>query len=47
MGVNWYPNTVFKFQLDFQNVDVNRLSAPGAQIGENAKIYTLRSQFAF
>ena len=47
VGINWYPNTVFKFQLDFQNVDVNRLSAPGAQIGENAKIYTLRSQFAF
>lgn len=47
VGLNWYPNTVFKFQLDFQNVDVNRLSATGSQIGENVKIYTLRSQFAF
>ena len=47
VGINWYPNPVFKFQLDFQNVDVNRLSAPGLQVGENAKIYTLRSQFAF
>ncbi len=46
-GINWYPNTVFKFQLDFQNVDVDRLSATGAQIGQNVKIYTLRSQFAF
>jgi phosphate-selective porin OprO/OprP len=47
VGLNWYPNAVFKFQLDFQNVDVNRLSAAGVQIGENVKIYTLRSQFAF
>ena len=47
VGLNWYPNSVFKFQLDFQNVDVSRLSATGAQAGENAKIYTLRSQFAF
>ncbi len=47
VGINWYPNSVFKFQLDYQNVDVNKLSGAGAQIGENAKIYTLRSQFAF
>ena len=47
VGLNWYPNAVFKFLLDFQNVDVTRLSSTGAQIGENAKIYTLRSQFAF
>ena len=47
VGINWYPNTVFKFQLDFQNVDVDRLGPTGLQIGENAKIYTLRSQFAF
>ena len=47
VGINWYPNPVFKFQLDFQNVDVNRLGATGLNVGENAKIYTLRSQFAF
>ncbi|HEY5410001.1 MAG TPA: porin [Caulobacteraceae bacterium] len=47
VGINWYPNPVFKFLLDFQNADVDRLSATGAQIGENVKIYTLRSQFAF
>ena len=47
VGLNWYPNSVFKFQLDFQNVDVSRLSATGGSLSENAKIYTLRSQFAF
>ncbi len=47
VGINWYPNTVFKFQLDFQNVDVDRLGPTGLQTGENAKIYTLRSQFQF
>ncbi len=47
VGINWYPNPVFKFQLDFQNVDVDRLGATGLQVGENVKIYTLRSQFAF
>ncbi len=47
VGINWYPNSVFKFQLDFQNVDVDRLGATGLQVGENVKIYTLRSQFQF
>ena len=47
VGINWYPNPVFKFQLDFQNVDVDRLGATGLPVGENVKIYSLRSQFQF
>ena len=46
-GINWYPNPVVRFLFDFQNVNVDRLSATGASIGENVKIYTVRSQFAF
>ena len=38
---------VFRFLLDYQWVDVDRLNAAGAQIGQDAEIVSLRSQFAF
>ena len=47
VGINWYPNNVVRFLFDFQNVDVSRLDKTGADIGENVKVYSFRSQFAF
>ena len=46
-GVNWYPNSVFRFQAQYQHIDVDRLNATGAQAGEDANVVSLRSQFAF
>src|SRR5439155_22654317 len=34
VGVNWYLNPDIRFMLDYQHVDVNRLNAAGAQIGQ-------------
>ena len=47
VGINWYPNNVVRFLLDFQNIDVSKLSAPGLPVGETVKVYSFRSQFAF
>jgi phosphate-selective porin OprO/OprP len=54
-GVNWYPNTFFRFMLDYQDVQIRRLSPSattfqtpaGAQIGQHYHVIMLRTQFAF
>ncbi|MBU1378637.1 MAG: OprO/OprP family phosphate-selective porin [Alphaproteobacteria bacterium] len=47
VGLNWYPNAVYRFQAQFQHVDVDRLSATGVQVGEDVDIVSVRSQVAF
>jgi len=55
VGLNWYPNQVFHFMLDFDHVEVGRLSPNaavyatpvGAQIGQTYNVIAVRSQAAF
>ena len=54
-GLNWYPNSVVRFMLDYQDVRVDRLSPSattfltpaGAQVGQRYHAVSFRSQFAF
>ena len=54
-GVNWYPNSVVRFMLDYQHVRIERLSPSaatfltpnGAQVGQTYHAISFRSQFAF
>ena len=54
-GVNWYPNNVVRFMLDYQHVKVSRLSPnaavfqtpAGAQIGQSYDALSFRAQFGF
>lgn len=54
-GLNWYPNNVVRFMLDYQHVRIDRLSPSasaystpaGAQIGQTYNAVALRSQVAF
>ena len=47
VGLNWYPNSVVRFLLDYQWADVKRLSAAGADVGEEVNVISFRSQYAF
>jgi phosphate-selective porin OprO/OprP len=47
VGLNWYPNSVIRFLLDYQWVNVDRLNAAGADIGSSVHTLSFRSQFAF
>ncbi|HET6472054.1 MAG TPA: porin, partial [Pseudomonadales bacterium] len=46
-GLNWYINNVIKAQLNYQYVDVNRLTAAGARLGQDVDQISMRWQFAF
>jgi phosphate-selective porin OprO/OprP len=55
IALNWYPNTVLKFMLQFQNVQISRIgtntvavsSIADADIGQNFQTVAFRSQIAF
>ncbi|MDB5424855.1 MAG: oprO [Phenylobacterium sp.] len=47
VGLNWYPNSVVRFLLDYQWADVKRLNAAGADIGEDVNVVSFRTQYAF
>jgi len=47
VGLNWYPNSVVRFLLDYQWADVKRLNAAGANIGEDLNVVSFRTQYAF
>jgi phosphate-selective porin OprO and OprP len=58
LGLNWYPNNVIRFILDYQWVEIDRLDPEssaivtpvpglGAQIGQDFEAISLRSQVAF
>lgn len=55
VGLNWYPNGITRFMLDYANVKIDRLSPNattyqtpiGAQIGQSYNVLAGRAQFAF
>ncbi len=44
VGLNWYPNNIIKFQLNYDNLKVNHVNAPANDISADAVV--LRSQIA-
>ena len=45
-GLNWYPNQVLRFMLDYQHVDVSRLSSTGGNLDARLDDVSLRLQIA-
>lgn len=51
-GLNWYPNSLIRFALDYQHISVDRIGSAGSpdvnkDIGQNINVIALRSQFGF
>jgi phosphate-selective porin OprO/OprP len=46
-GINWYPNSAIRFLLDYQHMDVDRLTSAGADAGARLDAVSLRAQLAF
>lgn len=46
-GINWYPNQVLRFMLDFQHTDVSKLSSIGANADAHLNAISLRTQISF
>jgi phosphate-selective porin OprO/OprP len=44
LGLNWYPNAAIKFQLNYENLQVNHVNAPANDISAN--VIGLRSQIS-
>ena len=47
LGMNWYPNSNVKFQVQYEIVSVDKLNAAGQQAGQDLNILAARMQFAF
>ena len=49
IGLNWYPDSVFKFMFDYQHVDVSRLgnATPFANVGQQFNALSARAQISF
>ena len=48
LGLSWYPNTLLRFMLNWDVVNVDKLNAAGTtQVGQRFHTVALRTQFAF
>jgi phosphate-selective porin OprO/OprP len=48
-GINWYPNSVLRFLINYEHQDIDRLAtvAPFQNIGQKVDIISARAQLAF
>lgn len=47
LGANWYLNSALRLMLHWQQVEIDRLNAAGAQIGQDYDAVAARAQIAF
>jgi phosphate-selective porin OprO/OprP len=47
VGFNWYLNPAIRTMIDYQHVEIDRLSATGVQVGQEYDAVAARAQFTF
>ena len=47
VGLNWYPDANIRVMLDYDRINVDRLSPSGAQMGQDAQAVAMRIQAAY
>jgi phosphate-selective porin OprO/OprP len=47
VGLNWYLNPAMRIMFDYQHVNIDRLNAAGAQIGQTYNAVAARFQYAY
>jgi phosphate-selective porin OprO/OprP len=47
LGLNWYPNSLFRFMLDYQNIGISRLSSSGDDIGQTVQAVAMRAEISY
>jgi phosphate-selective porin OprO/OprP len=45
-GLNWFPNSIFHFALNYQLFSIDRLAPSGSDLGFRGHAISLRSQFS-
>jgi phosphate-selective porin OprO and OprP len=47
LGVNWYPNSLFRFMMDYQNIGIARLSSSGDDVSQTVQALALRAEISY
>jgi phosphate-selective porin OprO/OprP len=47
IGLNWYLNPDMRMMFDLQHVNIDRLNAAGAQVGQKYNAVAMRAQYVF
>lgn len=47
LGLNWYPDSLFRFMLDYQNIGISRLASTGTDVGQTVQAIALRAEVSY
>ncbi|MGH6878400.1 MAG: OprO/OprP family phosphate-selective porin [Rhizomicrobium sp.] len=46
-GLNWYPNSLFRFMLHYQNIGISRLASTGEDVSQTVQAVSLRAEISY
>lgn len=47
VGLNWYPDSLFRFMLDYQNIGISRLSSTGEDVSQTVQAVSMRAEISY